>query len=286
MIVRGVWVVAGIAMLYSLGTAKDYLEDHGVPWYLAILLPPAVDVALVVALYGDAVLQEYGVRTGWGTALRWVTAGMTLWLNCGGAVENGQWGTAVLHAFGPVLVIVLTEAAHGYGRCFTELTKREQQAATMPAPATIPGADGSTPPLPVANLVAPPERSEGSRPQERTARPARRRSAPGRSPKRQTSRVAEFSAAELEGAVAVLERYELENGKMMTLDAFQAIQRGNRARNSALRNAALAQINGTGTERPELHPASAGSGPTAEQPVVVASGPSGDDATGRFEVAG
>ncbi|MGO1048831.1 hypothetical protein [Crossiella sp. CA198] len=231
--------MAGIAMLYSLGTAKDYLEDHGVPWYLAVLLPPAVDVALVVALYGDAVLQEYGVRTGWGTALRWVTAGMTLWLNCGGAVENGAWGTAALHAFGPVLVIVLTEAAHGYGRCFTELAERERQAASAAASTPVP-----EPVNAMTDLARPPEPAEGSGERTPRRRPERSRSTSGRSPGRRAPREWAFAAEELARTAELLERYERENGKPMTLDAFQSEQGGNRARNSALRNAALKQIDG------------------------------------------
>lgn len=130
-----VWLVAGIVMLFSLGTVYDLLTEVDVPERIAWMLAPAVDIALCAALFGDRVLSRHGERAAWGTALRWVTALMTLGLNTGtswGVGGDGiDWPGVAIHAVPPVLLIFTTEAAQSYQVAFARLVARhaaEQEA--------------------------------------------------------------------------------------------------------------------------------------------------------------
>jgi hypothetical protein len=111
----GVWMVAVVVMVVSATTAARELAEHGMHPLQGLALGLAVDAGIVVALVGDRMLHRVvGRRSRWGTALRLVTASMSLLLNCAGAWQAGDQLGVALHALPPVLLIVLTEAAQAY----------------------------------------------------------------------------------------------------------------------------------------------------------------------------
>ncbi len=115
------WVIAGVVMIYGVLTVTPWLVQQGIPPWSAWMLPPAVDAALVLALVGDRVLAQHGRSTGWGIALRAVTGLVTLGLNIAPSALKGDGVGIALHAVGPVLLWVATEAAGAYQRAFAGL---------------------------------------------------------------------------------------------------------------------------------------------------------------------
>ncbi|WP_157621630.1 hypothetical protein [Saccharothrix sp. NRRL B-16348] len=115
------WVIAGVVMVYGVLTVTPWLIAQGIPAFSAWMLPPAVDAALVLALVGDRVLAQHGRATGWGVTLRAVTGLVTLGLNVAPSALKGDGVGIALHAVGPVLLWVATEAAGAYQRAFAGL---------------------------------------------------------------------------------------------------------------------------------------------------------------------
>ncbi|NGY63407.1 DUF2637 domain-containing protein [Lentzea sp. NEAU-D13] len=133
------WVIAGVVMVYGVLTVTPWLVQEGIPEWSAWMLPPAVDAALVLALVGDRTLAQYGRTTGWGTTLRAVTGLVTLGLNVApSALEKNVVGVA-LHAVGPVLLWVATEAAGAYQRAFTDLARELADHAGAPGASLVTG---------------------------------------------------------------------------------------------------------------------------------------------------
>ncbi|ROP37420.1 hypothetical protein [Saccharothrix texasensis] len=133
------WVIAGVVMIYGLLTVTPWLVQQGIPPWSAWMLPPAVDAALVLALVGDRVLAQHGRSTGWGVALRAVTGLVTLGLNVAPSALKGDGVGIALHAVGPVLLWVATEAAGAYQRAFAGLAADLARQAGAPgeAPADL-----------------------------------------------------------------------------------------------------------------------------------------------------
>ncbi|MER6826565.1 hypothetical protein ABT352_11305 [Streptosporangium sp. NPDC000563] len=167
---RAVWGVAVGVMVYGAGNVTGLLVAHGVHAAIAWMLSPMVDLGLIVALVGGRALDRYGVRARWLTVLRW-TAGLMTWSLNAAAPALAPGGVdavgVLIHSCGPVLLLVVAEAAasvqRGIAATTDRLTRQMNEAAT-PAP-TAPG------PAPVRPSEAP------------ALSPAPARSAPVRTPK-------------------------------------------------------------------------------------------------------
>ncbi|MGF0168867.1 hypothetical protein ACQRET_33365 [Streptomyces koyangensis] len=128
-------VVAVLTMGFSLQNIHDFAASHGVQDPIAWFLAPAVDLALVAALIGDAVLSRHQLDAGpWATRLRWYAGAATLTLNAWEAVASLDAAAIVLHVVPPVLLFVLAEAASPYRVRFAD-TVRLAAAATVEAEA-------------------------------------------------------------------------------------------------------------------------------------------------------
>ncbi|MFF0249588.1 hypothetical protein [Streptosporangium sandarakinum] len=156
---RAVWGVAVGVMVYGAGNVTGLLVTHSVHPAIAWMLSPMVDLGLIVALVGGRALDRYGVRAGWLTVLRW-TAGLMTWsLNAAGPAmaPGGADGVGMLiHSCGPVLLLVVAEAAASVQRGITAATDRlhrQMTDAVQTAPAgPVPTAPG---PEPVSSTAAP-----------------------------------------------------------------------------------------------------------------------------------
>jgi hypothetical protein len=117
-------VVAVLTMAFSLQNIHDFAAAHGVQDPIAWFLAPAVDLALLAALMGDAVLSRWQLDAGpWATRLRWFAGAATLGLNVWESVAARDAASIVLHAVPPVLLFVLAEAASPYRRQFAETVR-------------------------------------------------------------------------------------------------------------------------------------------------------------------
>lgn len=136
-------VVALLTMGFSLENIHDFAADHGVQDPIAWFLAPAVDLALLAALLGDAVLSRHQLDAGpWATRLRWFAGAATLGLNVWESVAAGAAASIVLHAVPPVLLFVLAEAASPYRRQFAETVRLaaaevDTTEVDTPAPAEV-----------------------------------------------------------------------------------------------------------------------------------------------------
>lgn len=162
-IVAGTWGCAAITMAGSAASAAvayDYLGEH---WGLGLATGIAVDIALCVGLVGDRQLYLHGLSSTWGRALRVTTALMSLVLNSGVAFAQGRYFLAFLHAFLPVLLVVLTEYGQDVLLKFSALAREQhttQQPPTMPVPIAEPVPQPHWPvaPPPVPTAPVPPLR--------------------------------------------------------------------------------------------------------------------------------
>jgi hypothetical protein len=132
-VIRAVWIDAAIVMAASAANGALTFHELAQPWAAGLALGIAVDVGLFAALCGDRTLHLAGVAVGWGRALRWCTALMSLALNCAVPVWQERWGVAAFHAFLPVLLIALTEYAQASGLAFHRLAEQQSAAAEAAA---------------------------------------------------------------------------------------------------------------------------------------------------------
>lgn len=149
------WGIAAGVMVYGAGNVTALLLAHATPWPTAWLLSSMVDLGLCVALWGDRVLHMYGRSESWLTALRWITAAMTWALNVAGNAlpvhGRADWVGVGIHSCGPLLLVVVAEAAGAIQRHVTAIIgdiesalsnttarKPAPTAPTKPAPATRP----------------------------------------------------------------------------------------------------------------------------------------------------
>lgn len=141
-------VVALLTMAFSLQNIHDFAADHGVQNPIAWFLAPAVDLALLAALMGDAVLSRYGLSAGpWATRLRWFAGATTVALNGWESIAKGDPAGIVLHVVPPLLLFVLAEAASPYRVKFaetvrlaaerTEAQEPDADPVSTPAPAEV-----------------------------------------------------------------------------------------------------------------------------------------------------
>ena len=186
------FAVAALVMAFSLGNIRGFALDHGIEDPIAAFIAPAVDLALVAALIGDAVLSRHQLDAGpWATRLRYVSGALTLVLNSWEAVAAADPAGIVLHAGMPILLFVLAEAASPYRRpCpppprpgWTRSPRRHRtrsrrpsttRSPTLPCPPRHP----RSPPWPVTALRSRrPRRTptvDGSMPRRRRPRSSRR----------------------------------------------------------------------------------------------------------------
>jgi hypothetical protein len=144
------FTVAALTMAFSMGNIHDFASAQGVPDPIAWFLAPAVDLALVAALVGDAVLSRWQLDAGeWAVRLRWFAGGATLTLNVWQSVARLDAAAIVIHVVPPTLLFVLAEAAIPYRHQFArtvELAAAKVDSApvdtatetTPEAPETVP----------------------------------------------------------------------------------------------------------------------------------------------------
>ena len=118
---KAVWGIAFGVMLYGAVNVTPLLIEHGVLRWTAPGLPLMVDLAMCIGLWGDRIMHQYGRTAAWVTALRWITAAMTLALNIAGPVLGLDWVGLGIHACGPLLILVVAEAAGTFQRLFAEI---------------------------------------------------------------------------------------------------------------------------------------------------------------------
>lgn len=151
-IVAGTWGCAGIVMAGSATNAVLAYGALGDNRLLGLATGLGVDIGLCVALIGDRQLHLHGLSSHWGRALRVTTLAMSLVLNVSIALRDGHYLSALMHAFLPLLLLILTEYGADVLLKFTALA-REQEAAAQAAVAPIP----VTAPLPQLHRpLAPP----------------------------------------------------------------------------------------------------------------------------------
>ena len=93
-----------------------------------------VDIGLCVALIGDRQLHLHGLTSHWGRALRVTTLAMSLVLNVSIALRDGHYLSALMHAFLPLLLVVLTEYGQDVLVKFTTLARDNTTGQLPPLP--------------------------------------------------------------------------------------------------------------------------------------------------------
>jgi hypothetical protein len=88
----------------------------------------AVDIGLCVALIGDRRLYAHGLSSNWGRVLRISTAVRSLVLNTCISLRDGHYLSALMHAFLPILLVVLTEYGQDVPLKFTALAQEAEQS--------------------------------------------------------------------------------------------------------------------------------------------------------------
>lgn len=148
LVVRLVWVDAAITMATSAANSAWSFSKLGHPWPAGLAIGLAVDVALAAALLGDRELASTGRTSTAGRVLRVTTAAMSLALNSAVSVllaitvDPRYWLLAVFHAFAPILLIVLTEAAQSYLLGFHAAARAAASSRTDPSgPDSVPRDD-------------------------------------------------------------------------------------------------------------------------------------------------
>lgn len=149
-------VVALLTMSFSLQNIHDFAAGHHVQDPIAWFVAPAIDLALIAALLGDAVLSRWQLDAGpWATRLRWYTGVATVVLNSWEAWAELDAAAILLHTAMPVLLFVLAEAASPYRRGFAETVKLAAFRVDTSPPAPAPAGVDTTALAPVDTAPAP-----------------------------------------------------------------------------------------------------------------------------------
>lgn len=123
------WGVAAVVMVGSAMSAWAAFAQLGDHPAIGAVIALGVDLALASGLVVNQRLRALGIpNSTWGTALSWLTGLMTLALNAGADVAADKWGLALLHAFPPILMVVLTEAGSA-NQLRVLRARREREAA-------------------------------------------------------------------------------------------------------------------------------------------------------------
>lgn len=78
-------------------------------------------------LIGDRRLYAHGLSSNWGRVLRITTAVRSLVLNTCISLRDGHYLSALMHAFLPILLVVLTEYGQDVLLKFTALAQEAEQ---------------------------------------------------------------------------------------------------------------------------------------------------------------
>ena len=131
-------VTAAIVVMtfaFSLGNVTQLCLDLGITAWIAWLVGPAVDLSVVGLLTGMRYLSLHGYTDTQLAKLRRMLRFcglLTLALNTAGSVTHGQYGTALVDAVGPALLIGWSEVG--------PWMLRQIHAVSPPGPATQPEA--------------------------------------------------------------------------------------------------------------------------------------------------
>lgn len=133
---RATWGVAIGVMIYGAVNVTLFVIDHDVFWAIAPLLSLMVDLGLCVALWAGPILAQYNRRSGWVNLLRVVTALMSLALNAAGPALHftgrawtPDWVGVGIHSCGPILLMVVAEAAAALQRTLAEIVAQLEATA-------------------------------------------------------------------------------------------------------------------------------------------------------------
>ncbi len=134
----GIWIVAVGLLAVSTINAGTALSAHGFPYASAWLLPLCVDLGVAIALVAGRVLADHGLRSKWGTALRWVAAIVGLVLNDIDPMLRHDLVGGLLHSLPTLLLLVVVESGASFlfilGRLRIALAAKH--TATEPANGT------------------------------------------------------------------------------------------------------------------------------------------------------
>ncbi len=143
--------IVALTFAFSLGNVSRLCLDLGITGWIAWLVGPAVDLSVVGLLAGMRFLSLHGytddqLRKPRGL-LRFCGA-LTLALNTAGALGHGQFGTALVDAVGPALLIGWSEVGPWMLRQVYAACSAATPAQPEPRPAN------SVPPVLPINLLA------------------------------------------------------------------------------------------------------------------------------------
>lgn len=114
-----VWLIAAAVMVYGVPIVYTLLVAHDIPKGIAWLLSLIVDAALIVGLVATPMLARYNIAARWVGALRWVSGGMTWFLQTAGSWfkdEGPDYMGVAIHSAGPLLLFFVVEAASYFQR--------------------------------------------------------------------------------------------------------------------------------------------------------------------------
>ena len=110
-----VFVIAGLAFAFSFGNGLELGLALGVPYWIAMLVAPAVDLSVAALIISVQYLRSEGVSTRLiGARLLLALCGLaTLVINTGRAVLTHQFGRAAFDAVAPGLLMFWGEVGPG-----------------------------------------------------------------------------------------------------------------------------------------------------------------------------
>lgn len=110
-----VFVIAGLAFAFSLGNGLELGLALGVPYWIAMLVAPAVDLSIAALIISIQYLRSEGIQSRLINArLLLALCGLaTLVINTGRAVLTQQYGRAAFDAVAPSLLIFWGEVGPG-----------------------------------------------------------------------------------------------------------------------------------------------------------------------------
>jgi hypothetical protein len=118
-----------IVVVFSMATAAVEVQrfaveagfDHRAAW----ALDPVVGLALIVLMFGEALIADAGRKPPWiGATGRHFAGLVTLLMNCWPSFADRAWDGVLLHAVMPGLLILFASAAPQFRRALADITTR------------------------------------------------------------------------------------------------------------------------------------------------------------------
>jgi hypothetical protein len=126
------WLVVGLALIFTATNVTFFAVDHGVSPWIAWLLDPVASLALIAMLLADGVLARHGERAGgWAVVVKFGAGGATWAMNVWSAVAAADAAGMLLHSVPPALVIGLAEATPRCQVRFAELADELDRRASL-----------------------------------------------------------------------------------------------------------------------------------------------------------